>query len=150
MNVNKNGSKPSPSIVSTKKTLSPDPEVTPDVIQKAKRRQFSARFKLRVVEETDRLSEGEVCAYLRRHGLYWSYLSKWRQQRESGALANLEPKKRGRGKAAPHPLEREVLVMRRELDDVQEQLRQANLILEVQKKVLSLCGARTSGKSRTS
>lgn len=61
----------------------PDPEVLP----KAERRQFSAEYKLRVLAEADRCSEpGQIGALLRREGLYSSHLSKWRQQRERGAL----------------------------------------------------------------
>jgi transposase-like protein len=68
----------------------PDPEVMPT----AKRRQFSAAYKRRILEETDGCTEpGEVGALLRREGLYSSYLTTWRRQRERGEL---EPQKRGR------------------------------------------------------
>ena len=64
----------------------PDPEVLP----KAERRQFSAEYKLRLLAEADRCSEpGQIGALLRREGLYSSHLSKWRQQRERGALGQV-------------------------------------------------------------
>ena len=70
----------------------PDPEVVP----KAKRRQFTAKYKLRVLEEADRCTErGQIGELLRREGLYSSHLSKWRQQRARGQLRGLAPKKRG-------------------------------------------------------
>ena len=75
----------------------PDPEVP----VKAKRRTFSAVYKLRILEEADNCREpGEVGALLRREGLYSSNLTKWRRQREAGGLDGLKPKKRGRKKDA--------------------------------------------------
>jgi transposase-like protein len=71
----------------------PDPEVVP----KAKRRQFTAKYKLRIVREADACTEpGQIGSLLRREGLYSSYLTKWRQQREDGQLQALSSKKRGR------------------------------------------------------
>ena len=68
----------------------------PEVSEKAERRQFTAKYKLRVLQELDRCSEpGQVGALLRREGLYSSHLSKWRAQREAGLLQALAPKKRG-------------------------------------------------------
>jgi transposase-like protein len=61
----------------------PDPEVVPT----AKRRQFSAAYKQRIVEEADDCSEpGEVGGLLRREGLYSSHLTTWRRQRARGEL----------------------------------------------------------------
>jgi transposase len=57
----------------------PDPEVP----EKAQRRQFSAAYKQRILEEADRCTElGQIGALLRREGLYSSHLSTWRSQRE--------------------------------------------------------------------
>jgi transposase-like protein len=55
----------------------PDPEVEP----KAKRRQFSASYKARILEEVDN-SPGQTGAILRREGLYSSHLTSWRKQRQ--------------------------------------------------------------------
>jgi transposase-like protein len=64
----------------------PDPEVIP----KAKRRQFSVQYKLRILTEADNCTErGGIGALLRREGLYSSYLTKWRKQREEGVLTGL-------------------------------------------------------------
>src|SRR4030066_1027947 len=71
----------------------PDPEVLP----RAKRRQDTAQYKLRILEEIERCTErGQIGALLRREGLYSSHLSKWRQQRAKGQLQALSPHKRGR------------------------------------------------------
>ena len=61
----------------------PDPQVEP---QKAKRRKFSAKQKLKILDEIDALDRGEVGAYLRRNGLYSSSVSTWRKQRDKGQL----------------------------------------------------------------
>ena len=71
----------------------PDPEVVP----RAKRRQFSAKYKLQILEEVDQCDQpGQIGAVLRREGLYSSHLTTWRRQRAAGQLQGLRPKKRGR------------------------------------------------------
>ena len=126
----------------------PDPEVVPAPEGKPKRRRFTIRFKLKVLEETDRLAEGEIGAYLRRHGLYWSYLSDWRRMRTQGSLA--EKARPGRPQVSTDPVQRELAATRKELDAVKEQLRQANLVLDVQKKVLLLCDEKFQRPSTSS
>lgn len=50
----------------------PDPEVVPQ----ARRRRFTAAYKLRILEEADQCSErGQIGALLRREGLYSSNLT---------------------------------------------------------------------------
>jgi transposase len=112
----------------------PDPEV----VEKPKRRRFSAEYRLRIVREADACKEpGEIGALLRREGLYSSLLAAWRRQRDAGALAGLEPKKRGPKSRAVDPrvkrLEREVSRLKRKLD-------QAETIIDIQKKVAGMLG----------
>ena len=113
---------------------------TPEVVEKPKRRTFDAAYRLQIVEEADRCVEpGQVGQLLRREGLYWSHLSKWRRQRDAGALNGLRSKKRGRrpklrDSVAAEELER----LRREKEEIAERLRQAEVIIEVQKKVSEL------------
>jgi transposase-like protein len=112
-----------------------DPEVAP----RAKRRRFTAGYKLRIVEEADRCSEpGEVGALLRREGLYSSHLSNWRRQRAEGQLRALAERKRGR-KAQEQQVQ-ELEELRREKEELQVRLQQAELIIEVQKKLSQLLG----------
>ena len=82
---------------------------------------------------------GAVGALLRREGLYTSHLANWRAQRETGELAALEPKKRG---PAPtqNPLADEVARLQRENTKLQEKLRKAEIVIDVQKKVAALLG----------
>ena len=62
----------------------------PEVRAPARRRQFSAAYKLAMLEEAGRANDsGAIGALLRREGLYSSHLSTWRRERETGALAAL-------------------------------------------------------------
>ena len=88
----------------------PDPEL----VERPKRRRYTAEYKLRIVREADACTRpGEIGALLRREGLYTSHLTYWRKQRDAGALKGL-PQPRGRPK--PHPLEAENAELRRRAD----------------------------------
>lgn len=113
----------------------------PEVPAKAARRRFSAQYKLKILEQLDRCrNSNEVGALLRREGLYSSHLTKWRRLREQGALQGLEPQKRGRKEKEVNPLSREVARLQRENERLQVRLKQAETIIEVQKKVSELLG----------
>lgn len=115
----------------------PDPEV----LEKKARRQYTARYKLRILEEVDACStSGQVGAVLRREGLYHSNIRTWRQQREKGTLEGLSPKKRGRKAKEPNPLAARVAELERENRRLTEKLRKAETIIEVQKKVSEILG----------
>jgi len=121
----------------------PDPEVP----AKAQRRTFTATYKLRILEEADESGPGGVGAILRREGLYSSHLTAWRKARRSGALQQLG-RKRGRKRKSSNPLEKKVDRLERDLARAREQLRQAELIIEVQGKVAGLLGfSLENGKS---
>jgi transposase-like protein len=120
-------------------TRVPDPEVVP----KAKRRQFTAKYKLNILEQADRCSKrGQIGELLRREGLYSSHLSKWRQQRARGQLQGLSPKKRGR--KSENPSATELAQLRRENERLRAQLEQAEIIIDVQKKLAKLLGLTTN------
>jgi len=111
-----------------------------EVVAKAKHRQYPAEYKLRILRELDECSgKGEVGALLRREGLYSSLVSKWREQRETGSLNGLAG--RGRGPKVD-PKAAELTRLQRENKRLKEQLERAELIIEVQKKVAQLVGAR--------
>ena len=115
----------------------PDPEVA----AKAKRRTFTAEYKQRILQEADRAvaTPGGVGALLRREGLYSSHLVTWRRERSQGIQEALAPRKRGR-KSQRNPLEEENQKLRRQNARLTEDLRKANLIIDVQKKVAALLG----------
>lgn len=117
--------------------LHPDPEVP----EKPKRRKFSAAYKRRILQELDACTKpGEVGALLRREGLYSSTLTRWRRAREAGELEGLSPKKRGRRSRERDPLAEEVEELRRENVRLQQRLKQAEKVIEVQKKVSEILG----------
>ncbi len=110
----------------------PDPEVP----AKARRRTFTAKYKLEILAEADGCSEpGEIGKLLRREGLYSSHLSKWRDQREAGALAASTPKKRGRKPRTDDPQAPRVSELERQNARLRRKLEQAETIIEVQKKL---------------
>ncbi len=76
----------------------------PEVDSKASRRQFSAAYKRRILEEADKGGQGTIAGLLRREGLYSSHLATWRKLRANGELAGLEPRKRGKKPVARNPL----------------------------------------------
>jgi len=114
----------------------PMPET--EVVVKAKRRQYTAEYKLRILREiAASKGSGEVGALLRREGLYSSLISKWRQQRERGSLEGLSPQKRG---PKTDPRASELARLQRENERLRERLKQAELIIDVQKKVAQMLG----------
>jgi transposase-like protein len=111
------------------------------VPEKPVRRRFTAEYKLRILREADRCAEsGQLGALLRREGLYSSHLTTWRQQRDAGTLAGLAPKRRGPKPNPDAPLLAENQQLRRENQRLTAQLRQAETIIEVQKKLSEILG----------
>lgn len=113
------------------------PVPNPEVLEKPVRRHFTAEYKLRIVSQADAAGQqpGKVGELLRREGLYASHLSTWRKQREQGTLAALAPKKRGRKASQPDPLVKENRRLQRENERLTARLRQAETIIDIQKKV---------------
>ena len=108
---------------------------------KPTRRQFTAEYRLRILEEADRCTRpGEVARLLRREGLYTSHLSAWRKARRQGSLQGLTPKKRGAKPAQPNPLSAKVRQLEAKVARLEKKLATAHTILEVQGKVAGLLG----------
>ncbi|MBL8693271.1 MAG: transposase [Planctomycetes bacterium] len=115
----------------------PDPEVPP----KGRRRSFSKEEKLRVLTEADQCTRpGEVGALLRRHGIYSSHLAAWRKQRSQGTLSDAKASSRGPRPSAPSPIDSRVLELERENRLLQRKLKQAEIIIDIQKKASALLG----------
>jgi transposase-like protein len=113
-------------------------KVDPEVKAKPERRKFSAEYKRRILEEADACMEpGQIGALLRREGLYSSNLIHWRQQRDEGSLKALSPKKRG---PKPDPLANENAALRRRIERLEAEIKRAETIIEVQKKLSDLLG----------
>ena len=114
----------------------PDPEVRP----RAQRRSFSAAYKQKILAQADAATEsGAIGALLRREGLYSSHLTHWRQERDAGIKQGLTPRTRG---PKPHadPSAKEFQQIRLQNERLTEQLRKAEIIIDIQKKMASLLG----------
>lgn len=115
----------------------PDPEVS----DKAVRRRFTAKYKLSILQQAEACrDEGSIGALLRREGLYSSHLTTWRRQRDEGSLAALTPKQRGRKPAPVDPVALENERLRKENARLEKRLEQAELIIDIQKKVSQVLG----------
>lgn len=114
----------------------PDPEVLP----KPKRRTFTAEYKADILAQADACGPGEVGALLRREGLYSSYLTDWRRERDGGAMNGLKPKKRGRKGNPDKKLQAENEQLRRQNKRLENELYKARTVIDVQKKVARLLG----------
>lgn len=113
----------------------------PEVPDKATRRRFTGEYKLRILTLADACTEtGSLGALLRREGLYASNLNTWRHQRERGILSGLIPKKRGRKGSVRDPLVAENEKLHKENERITKRLRQAEIIIDVQKKISQILG----------
>jgi transposase-like protein len=127
------------------KTVAPEPPAQtrpdPEVVADAKRRTFTAEYKQRILEEADAAAAqpGGIGALLRREGLYSSHLVTWRRERQAGVLKGLTPHRRG-PKSRRNAQQDEMQKLRRENQRLAEQLRKAEIIIDVQKKVGALLG----------
>ena len=108
----------------------------PEVVDRPLRRRFSPSYKLRIVEEADRCTEPGEVQVLRRRACS-SHLE-WRKAAHSGSLKALS-KKRGR-KPERNPLDEKVRKLERRNARLENELRKAHLIIDVQGKVAGLLG----------
>ncbi len=107
-----------------------------EVVARAKRRRFSANYKRSILEEADRCTEsGDIGALLRREGLYSSNLTTWRRQRQLGELEGAKP-----GRKPTSEEVKELRQLQRENQRLKHKLEQAEIVIEVQKKLSQLLG----------
>ena len=110
----------------------PDPEL----VEQAKRRSFTARYKLEILAKADACTRpGEIGELLRREGLYTSHLTAWRKQRDAGALEGLE---RTRGRKPADPRDAENAALRRRAERAEAELEKARKVIEIQGNVSAL------------
>lgn len=109
----------------------PDPEVP----EKARRRTFTAQYKLDVVAEYDAAPAGEKGAVLRREGLYSSHVIEWRRARDCGALTGSA---RPRGRPAADSRDAQIARLQKEKARLEQELAKARFVVEVQAKLQAL------------
>ena len=121
-----------PSVHAERMAEVPDPEVP----ERAKRRRFTASYKLAILDELDQASEpGAKGAILRREGLYTSHIVEWRRARDAGALEALG---RSRGRKPANPLAGEVERLRRRAQRLEVELDRARLVIAAQGNLSAL------------
>ena len=116
-------------------------ERDPEVIEKATRCRFTAEYKQRIAREAEQCSQpGEIGALLRREGLYSSMLARWRRQLHQETMTS--PSQRRAKRSSNQELEK----LKRDNERLKEKLRQAELIIDAQKKVSEMIQTRSHEK----
>lgn len=100
-----------------------------EVSIKKQRRRFSQEYKLGILKEIDNsIKPGAIGAILRREGLYYSNIVKWREQLELGKL----------GKKLNEKDRKKIMELSKENRKLQRELNRSKLIINVQKKILEI------------
>ena len=120
-----------PGRVADDATQRPDPEVP----ERARRRTFTAKYKLEVLAAYDAAPDGEKGAVLRREGLYSSHITEWRKARDAGALAGLAAP-RGRKRRDPHA--EQIARLKAEKQRLEQELAKTRAVVDVQAKLHAL------------
>jgi transposase len=120
-----------PGRVSGAGTRRPDPEVP----ERARRRTFTAKYKLEVLAAYDAAPDGEKGAVLRREGLYSSHIVDWRRARDAGALAALATP---RGRKRRDPQAERIARLEAEKQQLEQELTKARFVVDVQAKLHAL------------
>lgn len=120
-----------PGRVSGAGTRRPDPEVP----ERARRRTFTAKYKLEVLAAYDAAPDGEKGAVLRREGLYSSHIVDWRRARDAGALAALATP---RGRKRRDPQAERIARLEAEKQQLEQELAKARFVVDVQAKLHAL------------
>ena len=124
-----------------------DPIPDPQVPERSRgRRQFSAKYKARILDEYETLDKASKGALLRREGLYSSLITEWRGQRDRGALEALG---RRSGRPIADARDVEIARLRRENERLADDLGKARAVIEVQGKLSALLDQLASGNAST-
>jgi transposase-like protein len=115
-----------------------------EVPERARRRTFSAQYKVRMLAEYERCDSGAKGALLRREGLYSSMISEWRKQRDHGALRGLATPP---GRPRNDPRDQEMAKLKRENAQLQADLTKAHHVIEVQRKLSALLEQLATGSA---
>jgi transposase-like protein len=107
----------------------------PEVPERARRRIFTAKYKLEILAAYDAAEPGEKGAILRREGLYSSHIVEWRRARDAAALAGLA---RTRGRPVPDPRDAQIARLNKEKTRLEQELAKARFVVEVQAKLQAL------------
>jgi len=106
-----------------------------EVPARAKRRTYSARYKLEILAEYEQLDREGKGALLRRENLYTSLISEWRKQRDRGALEALSAP---RGRPPVDPKDRRIEQLEAEKAKLAKELDRTRKVVEVQGELSAL------------
>ena len=120
-----------PGRVSDAGTQRPDPEVP----ERARRRTFTAKYKLQILAAYDAAPDGEKGALLRREGLYSSHIDYWRRARDAGALQGLSAP---RGRRRRDPQAERIARLEADKRQLERELAKARFVVDVQAKLHAL------------
>jgi transposase len=112
-----------------------DHEPDVEVPAKARRRQYSATYKLQVLAEYEQLDREGKGALLRREQLYTSLISEWRKQRDRGALEALSAP---RGRPRVDPKDRRIEQLEADKAKLAAELDRTRKVVQVQSKLSAL------------
>jgi len=118
--------------------------IDPEVPERARRRTYSAQYKVRILAEYERCNPGAKGSLLRREGLYSSMISEWRKQRDHGALQGLATPA---GRPRNDPRNQEMAKLKRENARLQTDLTKAHHVIEVQRKLTALLEQLATGSA---
>ena len=104
-----------------------------EVVAKPGRRRFTTAYMDAILNELDSARHGEIGKILRREGLYAKRVAMWRKQHITG----VQPK-RGPKPTASSEVRKELARLARENARLLRKLEQAEMIIDVQKKVAAL------------
>ena len=110
----------------------PDPEL----VEKAKRRSFTAKYKAEILARADACTApGEVGELLRAEGLYTSHLVYWRKQRRDGAIKELG---KPRGRKPADTRDAQIASLTRRAERAESELVKMKRVVEIQGNVSAL------------
>jgi transposase len=111
------------------------PRPDPEVPERARRRTFTAAYKLKVLAEYEAAPDGQKGALLRREGLYSSLIVEWRRARDAGALAALAVP---RGRQRRDPRQERIADLEAGKQRLEQELAKARFVIDVQAKLHAL------------
>lgn len=115
-----------------------DTEVSPTYSPKSKRHPRTALYKLSVLATIDKLKDENprgIGAYLRSEGLYSKTIERWQQDKEQGLLSK---HRSGTLAQVQEMMSAENAKLKRQLAATEKKLKQAELLIELQKKISQL------------
>jgi len=106
----------------------------PEIDEPTGRKYHTNQYKIKILNEIEECTvPGGVGAILRREGLYSSTISGWRRQRASGKLGSSSASSSDK-----------IIELEKEIRRLKRELEQANLVIDIQKKISNLIESKES------